>query len=107
MVYTPYHLRGIVMWRTHFFFSCRRRHTRSIRDWSSDVCSSDLFGAIVGDRTEIGCNAVINPGSVIGRDCMIYPGVNFRGFLSHGSMLKLRQELQVIEKREIDRKSVV
>src|SRR5207247_7528309 len=29
-----------------FFFSSRRRHTRSTRDWSSDVCSSDLgFGA--------------------------------------------------------------
>ena len=57
------------------------------------------FGAIVGDRTEIGCNAVINPGSVIGRDCMIYPSVNFRGVLPHGSMVKLRQELQLIEKR--------
>src|SRR6266496_5795775 len=29
-----------------FFFSSRRRHTRSLRDWSSDVCSSDL--AVVG-----------------------------------------------------------
>src|SRR5699024_11939819 len=28
-----------------FFFSSRRRHTRSKRDWSSDVCSSDLPGA--------------------------------------------------------------
>src|SRR5438874_13565476 len=27
-----------------FFFSSRRRHTRSLRDWSSDVCSSDLKG---------------------------------------------------------------
>src|SRR6266496_5160828 len=27
---------------TLFFFSSRRRHTRSLRDWSSDVCSSDL-----------------------------------------------------------------
>src|SRR5438874_13339247 len=27
-----------------FFFSSRRRHTRSLRDWSSDVCSSDLEG---------------------------------------------------------------
>src|SRR2546429_5923636 len=27
----------------HFFFSSRRRHTRCSRDWSSDVCSSDLF----------------------------------------------------------------
>src|ERR1700747_1484083 len=57
------------------------------------------FGAIVGDRTEVGCNAVINPGSVIGRDCMIYPTVNFRGVLPHGSVVKLRKELQVLEKR--------
>src|SRR5260221_9616655 len=27
----------------NFFFSSRRRHTRSLCDWSSDVCSSDLF----------------------------------------------------------------
>src|SRR6266550_3351602 len=31
-----------------FFFSSRRRHTRCSRDWSSDVCSSDLEGA--GER---------------------------------------------------------
>src|SRR5262245_62890295 len=28
-----------------FFFSSRRRHTRCLSDWSSDVCSSDLVGA--------------------------------------------------------------
>src|SRR5690606_41193266 len=28
----------------HFFLSSRRRHTRFSRDWSSDVCSSDLLG---------------------------------------------------------------
>src|SRR6266513_6424771 len=33
----------------YFFFSSRRRHTRSKRDWSSDVCSSDLPDE--GDRT--------------------------------------------------------
>src|SRR5699024_12592109 len=32
---------------TDFFFSSRRRHTRSKRDWSSDVCSSDLCGSLV------------------------------------------------------------
>src|SRR3712207_7290235 len=31
-----------------FFFSSRRRHTRYWRDWSSDVCSSDLFPFIIG-----------------------------------------------------------
>src|SRR5207247_7732296 len=46
-----------------FFFSSRRRHTRSTRDWSSDVCSSDLIvlarGAERehdgGEREELGC----------------------------------------------------
>src|SRR5437762_9179964 len=33
-----------------FFFSSRRRHTRYIGDWSSDVCSSDLFP--FGDRAD-------------------------------------------------------
>src|SRR5690625_7373281 len=31
-----------------FFFSSRRRHTRWPRDWSSDVCSSDLCGGVFG-----------------------------------------------------------
>src|SRR2546422_649559 len=33
-----------------FFFSSRRRHTRCSRDWSSDVCSSDLF-EVLAERT--------------------------------------------------------
>src|SRR6266516_5052423 len=33
-----------------FFFSSRRRHTRSYGDWSSDVCSSDLRRAMLADR---------------------------------------------------------
>src|SRR5437762_7340146 len=32
-----------------FFFSSRRRHTRYIGDWSSDVCSSDLPITVIGD----------------------------------------------------------
>src|SRR3712207_7568845 len=37
-----------------FFFSSRRRHTRYWRDWSSDVCSSDLIrrGGAGGERSE-------------------------------------------------------
>jgi len=58
------------------------------------------FGAIVGDRTGIGCNAVINPGSVLGRDCLLYPNVNFRGVLPEGSVVKLRQEFQILERRD-------
>src|SRR5215469_17672968 len=35
-----------------FFFSSRRRHTRSLRDWSSDVCSSDLGGGMTAGPPE-------------------------------------------------------
>src|SRR3989440_4811684 len=41
-----------------FFFSSRRRHTRSDRDWSSDVCSSDLFD---GDVTSTGARYLLPP----------------------------------------------
>src|SRR5438067_12235942 len=36
-----------------FFFSSRRRHTRSKRDWSSDVCSSDLKDLLLAKRTAL------------------------------------------------------
>src|SRR5699024_11863505 len=36
-----------------FFFSSRRRHTRSKRDWSSDVCSSDLILADLLSRSSV------------------------------------------------------
>src|SRR5207253_6886806 len=57
------------------------------------------FGAIVGDRTEIGCNTVVNPGTVIGRDCIIYPCANIRGVIPRAHIVKVRQELQTISRR--------
>jgi UDP-N-acetylglucosamine diphosphorylase / glucose-1-phosphate thymidylyltransferase / UDP-N-acetylgalactosamine diphosphorylase / glucosamine-1-phosphate N-acetyltransferase / galactosamine-1-phosphate N-acetyltransferase len=58
------------------------------------------FGAIVGDRTEIGCNAVINPGSVLGRDSILYPGTSFHGVLPARSIVKVRQTVQILTRRE-------
>src|SRR5256884_7340378 len=40
------------IWRCIFFFSSRRRHTRCSRDWSSDVCSSDLQLALYAPDVE-------------------------------------------------------
>ena len=59
------------------------------------------FGAIVGDRTEIGCNAVVNPGTIIGRDCIIYPSVNVRGVIPRAHIVKVRQELQTMKRRDL------
>src|SRR5437868_8560666 len=49
-----------------FFFSSRRRHTRSKRDWSSDVCSSDLNGVVpsADSATITGSNLVGVDGSI-------------------------------------------
>jgi NDP-sugar pyrophosphorylase family protein len=58
------------------------------------------FGAIIGDRSEIGCNAVLSPGSIIGRSCIVYPGVQWRGVLPDHSIAKLRQELQITQRRD-------
>src|SRR5690606_40735823 len=46
---------------TFFFFSSRRRHTRFSRDWSSDVCSSDLLSLMFepGDPPETRYNATL------------------------------------------------
>ena len=38
-----------------FFFSSRRRHTRCSRDWSSDVCSSDLIETSRGNLYDYEC----------------------------------------------------
>src|SRR5439155_14413800 len=44
--------RRAVVIQIFFFFTSRRRHTRWPRDWSSDVCSSDLFQHLVASRLE-------------------------------------------------------
>jgi len=46
------------------------------------------FGALIGDGVEVGCNAVINPGSILGRRSLIYPGVSWRGILPANSIAK-------------------
>ena len=46
------------------------------------------FGALIGDETEVGCNVVINPGSILGRRSLIYPGVSWRGILPANSIAK-------------------
>lgn len=53
------------------------------------------FGALIGDGAEIGCNAVLNPGSVIGRGAVVYPCVSWRGFLPPGKVAKLRQKITI------------
>ena len=56
------------------------------------------FGAIIGDFVEIGCNSVLNPASVIGRESVIYPLSMVRGFVPPNSIYKKQGE--IAQKRE-------
>ena len=46
------------------------------------------MGAILGDHTEIGCNSVLNPGTVIGRNSNVYPTSRVRGIVPPDSIYK-------------------
>ena len=46
------------------------------------------FGAIVGDNVEIGCNSVLNPGTVVGRNSNVYPLARVRGLVPSDSIYK-------------------
>ncbi len=46
------------------------------------------FGAILGDHVEIGCNSVLNPGTVIGRHSTVYPTSCVRGYVPEGCIWK-------------------
>ncbi len=55
------------------------------------------FGAMLGDRVEVGCGSVLNPGSVVGRDSNIYPLSMVRGAVAENSIYKKQGE--IVEKR--------
>jgi len=57
------------------------------------------FGALLGDGAEVGCNAVLNPGSIIGRSAVIYPNVFWRGILPANMIAKNKAKLEVAVKR--------
>lgn len=55
------------------------------------------LGAILGDRVLTGCNCVLHPGVIVGRETQIYPGVILRpGVYPAGSVVKLRQEMEIV-----------
>ncbi len=55
------------------------------------------MGAILGDNVEVGCNSVLNPGTVIGRSSNVYPLSMVRGFVPANSIYKNKNE--VVEKK--------
>ena len=57
------------------------------------------FGGLIGDKAEIGCNSVLNPGSILGRDSIVYPNVSWRGILPKNMIAKHQYPPQVVVRR--------
>lgn len=51
------------------------------------------FGAMLGDNVEVGCNSVLNPGTVIGRNSNVYPTSMVRGVVHEGCIYKKQGEI--------------
>jgi UDP-N-acetylglucosamine diphosphorylase / glucose-1-phosphate thymidylyltransferase / UDP-N-acetylgalactosamine diphosphorylase / glucosamine-1-phosphate N-acetyltransferase / galactosamine-1-phosphate N-acetyltransferase len=57
------------------------------------------LGGIVGDRAEIGCNAVLNPGALLGPRSLVMPTVAFTGYLPPAMIAKSRSTVSLVERR--------
>jgi NDP-sugar pyrophosphorylase family protein len=73
-------------------------------EWNGERLDTGLrkFGALLADKAEVGCNAVLNPGSIIGRASVVYPTVNWRGVLAANSIAKHAAPPQVVTRRPKD-----
>lgn len=75
----------------------------TIEDQQYDTGLSKL-GAILGDGAQTGCNAVLNPGCLVGADTLIYANVSLRkGYHPPHSIIKLRQNVRRIDKVMVER----
>lgn len=96
---------SVLGWRAHLgagviLSNVRLDHgeVRVLNDAESIASGLRKFGAIIGDRAEIGCNAVLNPGSLIGRESIVYPGCNWRGVLGERKIVKVRQTVSIADR---------
>jgi NDP-sugar pyrophosphorylase family protein len=60
------------------------------------------LGAIIGDRTQIGCNSVLNPGTLIGRESFSYPLMTLQGFIPPRSQVSAKG-IQPIEQKILEK----
>jgi NDP-sugar pyrophosphorylase family protein len=51
------------------------------------------LGAIVGDDSQIGCNSVLNPGTLLGKHVLTYPCTSLRGYVAADTIVKLSQDV--------------
>jgi UDP-N-acetylglucosamine diphosphorylase / glucose-1-phosphate thymidylyltransferase / UDP-N-acetylgalactosamine diphosphorylase / glucosamine-1-phosphate N-acetyltransferase / galactosamine-1-phosphate N-acetyltransferase len=58
------------------------------------------FGAIVGDAAEVGCNAVLNPGTLLGTRALVSPSIAVSGFVPAATIVHARHVIKLIPRRD-------
>ncbi|MFA6962075.1 MAG: UDP-N-acetylglucosamine diphosphorylase [Opitutaceae bacterium] len=58
------------------------------------------FGTILGDRAEVGCNAVLNPGTILGKRALVMPTMAFGGYLPEATIARIRGTVTQIPRRD-------
>lgn len=58
------------------------------------------FGAILGDKAEVGCNAVLNPGTLLGPRALVMPSMAFSGYLPPATIAHARHTVTMIPRRD-------
>ncbi len=58
------------------------------------------FGAILGDNAEVGCNAVLQPGTLLGPRALVMPLTAFGGWLPPSTIVRTRQSLSTLPRRD-------
>jgi NDP-sugar pyrophosphorylase family protein len=57
------------------------------------------FGAIIGDGAEVGCNAVLNPGTLLGQRSLVMPAIAFGGVLAPATIARVRQQVTLVPRK--------
>ncbi|MBQ3256055.1 MAG: UDP-N-acetylglucosamine pyrophosphorylase [Oscillospiraceae bacterium] len=70
-----------------------------VRVFGDDVLETNRkkFGAILGDHAEVGCNSVLNPGTVVGANALVYPLSSVRGVVPANAIYKDKDH--IVEKK--------
>ena len=70
-----------------------------IKVYAEDILETDRkkFGAVLGDHVEVGCNSVLNPGTVVGSGSLVYPLSSVRGVVPANAVYKDKEH--IVEKQ--------
>ncbi len=91
---------SILGWRSHMGAGSITSNVKSdkslvvVKDGETQIPTGrKKFGAILGDGVEVGCNSVLNPGTVLGRGVSVYPTSSVRGCVPPGHIYKRAGEI--------------